>query len=460
MKERMYIHPSKVVVLPDRIRQNFDQGELEKLKSSILQIGQKQPILITREMELVVGERRTRACIDLDKEVWAVYEDEADPVLLKEIELAENLYRANLTPTEVILAKDELRRLREEQHKEQGYTAEDLADELGESKSNTARDLKMACFVKAAPQMFEKCKTKQDVARVIKGLERQIQWRNLQEAASNLPKAPTPAKVMKDGEEVVTEGELAERRKQYIQGRIRYFHDRLLVGNAFEHLPHLRGVQIMLLDPPWGVDHHLKQEIGLEVEAGYEDKKEDFYEKFPELCRLCYEAMAKDSHLYCFFGIVHSQFVYECLEKAGFTVNRRPIILCKLEGKGIPRASTRVPDIWPGAGYEPVAFARKGGRKLARRRVADWASYKWPTVTEKKGHPSAKPPQAYIDLLRRSAYPGDVVCDPMYGSGAAFVACEMMPDLSLQWTGWEEKEQFRDVALMNLTEMVLKGGVE
>lgn len=460
MPQKMMLDPKKIKIHPDRIRQVFDKTEMENLKSSILYIGQKQPILITRKKELIAGERRTRACLDLDREIWAVYEDEADPLLLLEIELAENLYRQQLTPTEVVLAKDKLRELREAQQKP--TTVRELSSELGESKSNTAKDLKMAAFVKAAPHLFTKCKTKQDISRVIRALERKIEWKNLQDAAEQLPSAPKPskAKIEKDGEEVVTPQELESRRKAYLQERIRYFNSKLLLGNAFVELEKLREVKVMLLDPPWGVDHHEKQEIGLNVDSGYEDKKEKFYEDFPRLCKLCYEAMATDSHLYCFFGIVHAEFVYSCLEAAGFMVNKRPIIICKIESTGVPKASTRVPDIWPGAGYEPVAFARKGNRKLARRGVADWASYKWPTSKEKKGHPSAKPPAAYMDLLRRSAYPGDLVCDPMYGSGSAFVACEMLTDLSLQWTGWEQDESYKTVALMNLTEMIVKGGLE
>jgi len=447
----MMIDPKTVRISPDRIRQVFDKDELEKLKASILFIGQKQPILITKEMELVVGERRTRACIDLDMDIWAVYEDEADPTLLLEIELAENLYRQQLTPTEVVLAKDKLRELRESQH--QGATVRDLASELGESKSQTAEDLKLAAFVKAAPQLFEKCKSKTDIKRVIKRIERQIEWKNLQDAADKLKekggKKPPP-KVDESPE---------NRRKAYLQERIRYYNEKLLVGDCFAELKKIRNVKVMLLDPPWGVDHHEKQELGVHVDAGYEDRKEDFYEKFPKLCKLAYRAMAEDSHLYCFFGIVHAEFVYSSLEAAGFMVNRRPIIVCKMESTGSAKASTRVPDIWPGAGYEPVAFARKGKRKLARRGLADWITVKWPTHDQKRGHPSAKPPQVYMDLIRRSGYPGDLVCDPMYGSGAAFVACEMIPDLTLQWVGWERDESYKTVALMNLTEMVTKGGL-
>ena len=97
---------------------------------------------------------------------------------------------------------------------------------------------------------------------------------------------------------------------------------------------------------------------------------------------------------------------------------------------------------------------------MVKRGVPDWILCKWTTLDDGKGHPSAKPALLYANLLRRSAYPGDLVCDPMFGTGPAFVACELCPDLKLTWKGWDNVKANRAKALVNLTEMIFKGGVD
>jgi ParB family chromosome partitioning protein len=102
------LSPELVKVKDGRFREDIDLHELEMLKKSILKLGQIQPIVVTREMELVVGERRLTACRELNREVTAIYVDQVDELLLREMELHENLYRANLTPAETVLAKQEI----------------------------------------------------------------------------------------------------------------------------------------------------------------------------------------------------------------------------------------------------------------------------------------------------------------------------------------------------------------
>jgi hypothetical protein len=43
----------------------------------------------------------------------------------------------------------------------------------------------------------------------------------------------------------------------------------------------------------------------------------------------------------------------------------------------------------------------------------------------------------------------------MYGSGAAFVACELLPQLHLRWYGWDIDPENKAKALFNLTTRVL-----
>ena len=70
---------------------------------------------------------------------------------------------------------------------------------------------------------------------------------------------------------------------------------------------------------------------------------------------------------------------------------------------------------------------------------------------KEKDHPDPKHPAVYVDLLRRSAQPGDKVLDPMGGSGMFGVACEhLAPWLRLDWTIFEKEKAFVDLSIFNL----------
>lgn len=454
--EGVWLDPNDVVFPEDRDRKEIDEKALEDMKQSILNVGQLQPIVVEDDLQLIIGQRRTLACRHLDRKVWAVYAKDVDDMMRKEMELAENIYRKALTVMEQILAEDRLHAMRSERFKHTNYTIEDTAKVLGKSKSQTAEDLKLACFIKAAPGIFQKCKTKSEIKKEVKNLERKIQWANLEKAADQLskpkPKLANDAYKTDEPEEISKPLPVIDH-QTYLKGKIKQFSKRLKVGDAYEELDKIEDeVGVMFIDPPWGVGHHDKQRSEMD---GYSDEEEDFFNNFPKLCKLAFKAMAEKSHLYCFFGIIHAEFVFKSLEEAGFEVNRRPIIVCK-DGK----SSTRQPYKWPGAGYEPVAFARKGKRDLIKPGAPDWFTSRWLTEEEKKGHPSAKPSIPYLEFLRRSAWPGDLVYDPFFGTGPAFLACEMAPDLKLKWKGTDDKKLNKTKALANLTELLMKGGVE
>jgi DNA modification methylase len=190
-----------------------------------------------------------------------------------------------------------------------------------------------------------------------------------------------------------------------------------------------------------------KVEAGMLKGDAYEDSEEEFLRFFPELIELCYSKMRDDGHLYCFFAMRHKKFVWDTFFDAGFHGIDRPIIVYK-EGRG----SGRQGDHWPVSSYESMAIFKKGRRAMNYGGISDLQVVPWIAPTAKRGHPSAKPSEIYSRILKWSARPGDTVCDPTYGSGAAFLACEQNADLKLNWFGWEKDPSARRIALMNLTE--------
>jgi len=97
---------------PRQPRQHFDEDALEELAASIREVGLLQPVVVRKVMpgrfELVMGERRWRACQRAGLEhVPAIVRGTPDDELLREA-LMENLHREQLNPLDEAAAYQQL----------------------------------------------------------------------------------------------------------------------------------------------------------------------------------------------------------------------------------------------------------------------------------------------------------------------------------------------------------------
>lgn len=120
-------------------RQDFDQEALDELARSIEAYGLLQPILLRQRgngFEVIVGERRLRACRDLGWEaIPAIVRDVQDREAA-ELALIENLQRTDLHVFEIAEGYERL--LTEFQ-----LTQEELAARLGVSQANVANKIRL-----------------------------------------------------------------------------------------------------------------------------------------------------------------------------------------------------------------------------------------------------------------------------------------------------------------------------
>ena len=132
---------------PRQPREVFDEDALNELIVSIKEVGLLQPVVVrqidTERFELIMGERRWRACREAGLErIPAIVRATDDEKLLLDA-LLENLHRAQLNPLEEAAAYDQLLR-------DFSCTHEQLADRIGRSRSqvsNTLRLLKLTAPV-------------------------------------------------------------------------------------------------------------------------------------------------------------------------------------------------------------------------------------------------------------------------------------------------------------------------
>jgi len=124
---------------PRQPRQGFDEDALEELAVSIREVGLLQPVVVRQVMpgryELIMGERRWRACQRAGQEhIPAIVRGTTDDDMLREA-LMENLHREQLNPLEEAAAYQQLL-------DDFGATHDELAHKVGRSRphiSNTIR---------------------------------------------------------------------------------------------------------------------------------------------------------------------------------------------------------------------------------------------------------------------------------------------------------------------------------
>lgn len=132
---------------PRQPRQVFDEQSMSELAHSIREFGLMQPIIVretgTSWYELVAGERRWRAALEVGlRRIPAIVRQTADGAMLRDA-LLENIHRVQLNPLEEAAAYQQLL-------EEFEVTHEELADRLGRSRpavTNTIRLLRLPVAV-------------------------------------------------------------------------------------------------------------------------------------------------------------------------------------------------------------------------------------------------------------------------------------------------------------------------
>ena len=121
-------------------RTYFDEEGLVSLSASIQAVGVLQPILVRQmapdRFELIAGERRWRAARRAGLQTIPALVRETEDVRSLEQALVENLHRADLNPLEEAAAYQQL-------VEEFGLTQEDVATQVGKSRSAVANTLRL-----------------------------------------------------------------------------------------------------------------------------------------------------------------------------------------------------------------------------------------------------------------------------------------------------------------------------
>ena len=125
---------------PQQPRDEFDQSAHEELMASLAEVGLLQPIVVRPVddgFQLVMGERRWRACRELGWErIPAIVRPTEDSAMLRDA-LLENLHREQLNPLEEAAAYEQLL------GGVRGHSRGLLAERVGRSRSHITNTIRL-----------------------------------------------------------------------------------------------------------------------------------------------------------------------------------------------------------------------------------------------------------------------------------------------------------------------------
>lgn len=388
-----------------RIRE-VDKKVLERRIASIKQFGQLQPIIIDRQNELIDGMYRYTACTVLGKQtIRAEYYDAVDELTRRTLELEANLQREDMDWQERAFGLAELDRIRKEANPEwsQGATA-------AEADTERSRVTEAVLITKMA-ELFPEIKE-------AKSMNQALSWAK-DKASLVVRKAAVAA--TKD-EQVI---DIASR---------------ITLGDSVDVIKTMPDefVDLVLTDPPFGIDYDNRKTGTAGTLSSYEDDEEN-YERLLTMAPDLYRIIKPNGWLVWFFGISWYERCKEVFRKAGFTVDEIPIIWDRSEG----RAHTNRPDHYFGRAYDVALHCFKGDPQIVQRgkpniiRVAPVATHDRELLVE-------RPVELYQELIRRLTVEGELVVDFFTGSGSVLAAAA---SLRRKYLGVELSDERRAVAV-------------
>ena len=424
----------------NRQRRSFPPEDLVKLADSISQNGLIQPPVVRTEKGryiLVAGERRIRAMAYVwqfgqsfkcgeyeckEGEVPCLFQGEMESLAAFEMELEENIRRADLTWQERAQATSqlyELRRLQAEKAGRPPPSVQDIADEL-----------RPEGYSEDSGSIFDA--TRKDII-----VSKYLHDPDVAKAKS----AEEGFKIIKRKEALRRSAELGDLVGKTFTSEVH----KLLYGDCIELMGGLaaESFDVILTDPPYGINADQFGDSGGMTPGShfYDDSFTAWTVLMQHFATASFRLAKPQAHTYVFCDIDNFGFLKNYMTKAGWKVFRTPFIWHN-------PSSMRAP--WPEQGpqrkWQMCLYAIKGNRNVTRL----YSDLIQCPSDENLNHPAQKPVALYQDLLRRSIQPGDSVLDPFCGTGTIFPAAH---DLKCRATGIEIDPSAYGIAVKRLQEL-------
>lgn len=325
-------YPVESITIDRASRQRREITKVDEMAWSLQEIGQLQPIIITRDGELKIGERRWTAAKQLGwTHIMVQFTDELDEGRLKLMELEENVRRMDLPWQDECAAIAEYHAIRSQGDPE--WTAKNTAEALGISASMATEKL---AVVKAIASGNELVKDAPMLSTAI-GITRREAARRQTSVLADIAPEVTAA----------NERNIPLQLADFIEWQRTYS------GPKFNFIH---------CDFPYGVNADKHNQGAAKSHGRYDDGIE-VYESLLETLTLAMENVVADSaHLMFWFSMDYYGYTQQALQKMGWKVSPFPLIWHKSDNSGILPDPSR----GPRRIYETAFHASRSDRLVVR----------------------------------------------------------------------------------------------
>lgn len=420
-------------------RGRHEYGNLEELVMSFKKEGIIQPLAVYRESSgsyrLLAGGRRFRAAekAGISSIPVRIYSEQLSELEIRSIELAENIYRKDLTWAERVALDKQIYNLQVQIYGPKlstsadatGVSRRDVASLLGRGAGTFVQDLAMADALEIFPELA-RYGTKDEARKVLQKIQIEIERDKIAKQLSEA-RALTP---------------LDEQRKNLC--------DSFIVGDFFgciESIPD-ESVDIVELDPPYGIGlDKLRKLDSLQKEQmqGYNEIPANEYPQFIlNVLSECYRVMALDSWIVVWFGPDWFNTIHRIMQEVGFEVGIVPAFWCKVDEVGGMPGQTMQPDKYLANSVEMFFYGRKSSARIVKQGRSNAFIYRAIHPT-KKVHQTERPIEMIQEILSTFSENGSSLLVPFLGSGNTLLSGS---NLGMQGVGFELTKEYKDAFIM------------
>jgi ParB/RepB/Spo0J family partition protein len=419
------------IISTDRAR--TDLGDIDELMNSFKKYGVIQPLAVIDCGEIVndktvyrllAGGRRYEAAkrAGISEVPVKIYTDNLSEMMMKSIELEENLRRKELTFMERCTLTKQIHELQIAMYGKKistspdapGHSMRDTAEMMKISHVIVSQDIKLANAMEQFPDIgWEKCKDRAEALKTLNKFEERIARSALSDRAMKLNKESKTKKMI----------------------------DSYVLGDFFDMIKGVPSgtVDLVEIDPPYGIDlPNIKKEHDMNYGDSYNEVDASVYIPFiGKVLDEAYRVMKTDSWLIFWFGPEPwFDIIYSLIKQSKFETRR----LCGIWTKN--NGQTKHPDIYLAQCYEMFYYARKGNPtinldKRGRSNIFDFP----PVSPTNKIHPTERPVPLMEEILRTFTWEGSRIVVPFAGSGNTLRAAY---NLNMFPIGYDLSKEYKD----------------
>lgn len=391
------------ITINERVRKDF--LNIDTLAESIKELGLLQPILVSKDNQLIAGHRRFLACEKLGlKEIECNKINPKNELHKLDMELAENVKREDFNPMELSDGMAKRKDLYEFEYPEtiRGFAGGQATKEKLTGAEREVRD--KPTFVESTSKLLNMSP---------RTVEETLQLQNINEK----DKIKVRDNKLKKSQALAIHRK--EKRIEKVKEEVKELSAEAMgiyEGDCLKELDNVKDntVSCLIIDPPYGIDFQSNFKL-----ATHDKIKNDNKEALNLLDKSLAKVkpkMLKDSHLYIFTHWKVFEFIKPIIEKH-FDIkntliwNKNNWSMGDLEGNYAEK-------------YEMIIFGSQGNRKLlGEQRPVNVLDFE---RTTNSNHPTEKPINLLKELIKNSTVEGELVLDYFAGSGSTMLASKQL----------------------------------